>query len=169
VDVDARGIRSATGRLALPTAAADYPLRTAKQAFDDLGNGPRPMLAPYCGPLPMGSGGAELGAPQPAPASAPVAQAPGPMPCPTPKPVAITAATIGLLLTWEGTQGGSALLVPAWFFTTAGSDYPVVTIAIDPHYLGSPSGPSGPAGSTAPSGSAGPAGPAGNVTSSAVP
>ncbi|MDQ1486457.1 MAG: hypothetical protein QOJ62_2150 [Actinomycetota bacterium] len=68
VDVDAKGIRSAIGRLDAPNAGDDYPLRTAKSAFDELGNGPHTMMMPYCGPMPMpmgdASGSAQLGAPE---------------------------------------------------------------------------------------------------------
>jgi hypothetical protein len=52
VDVDARGIRAASGRLDAPKASTVYPLQTAKAAFDSLANRPEPMIAQYCGPVP---------------------------------------------------------------------------------------------------------------------
>jgi hypothetical protein len=53
VDVDASGIAGATGTLDAPSAGDVYPLRTAKAAFDQLGDEPRPMIAQYCGPMPV--------------------------------------------------------------------------------------------------------------------
>ena len=133
VDVDAHGIRSATGWRGVPAEGTDYPLRTAKAAFDDLANGPRPMIAQYCGPMPAPGG----------PESEAATTTPTPIPCPTPTPVKVTGASIGLDLAWEGTDGGSPLLVPAWFFTTEGSDthdYPLAVVAIDPRFLAGPTG-----------------------------
>ena len=108
VDVDSRGIRSGTGFLSLPKAGDDYPLRTAKSAFDDLANLPRPMIAQYC---PAG----------PAPAS-----------CPPPKPMQVTGATLGLALRMDD---ASPVLVPAWFFTVAGSSQPLAVVAVDAGYI----------------------------------
>lgn len=108
VDVDARGIRSGTGFLAFPKASDDYPLRTAKSAFDDLAKLPRPMIAQYC---PAG----------PAPAS-----------CPPPKPMQVTGATLGLALRMDDS---SPVLVPAWFFAVAGSSQPIAIVAVDPGYI----------------------------------
>ena len=50
VDVDAQGIRAATGRLVAPKASTDYPLQTAKDAFKSLADRPMSMIAMYCGP-----------------------------------------------------------------------------------------------------------------------
>ena len=55
VDVDAKGIRAATGRLVDPKADTDYPLQTAKDAFASLATRPMPMIAMYCGPTPIGA------------------------------------------------------------------------------------------------------------------
>ncbi len=55
VDVDAKGIRAATGRLVDPKADTDYPLQTAKDAFASLATRPMPMIAQYCGPTPIGA------------------------------------------------------------------------------------------------------------------
>src|SRR5450631_1095228 len=55
VDVDAKGIRAATGRLVDPKADTDYPLQTAKDAFASLADRPMPMIAMYCGPTPIGA------------------------------------------------------------------------------------------------------------------
>ena len=155
VTVDRTGIAGASGRLQLPTAGDVYPLRTAKQAFDELANGPRPDMAPYCGPIPPESGQT--------PASKVT-----PVPCPSPVPVPVTGARIGLLLSYDTAsqaQGPAApLMVPAWFFTIAGVGLGPAVIAIDPSFLAPPEGspPTNPAQSegTAPgSGSAGSAGP----------
>ncbi len=54
VDVDAKGIRAATGRLVAPKAGADYPLQTAAAAFKSLADRPTPAIAMYCGPVPGG-------------------------------------------------------------------------------------------------------------------
>jgi hypothetical protein len=53
VDVDAKGIRAATGRLVAPKAGDDYPLQTAAAAFKSLADRPMPMIAQYCGPMPV--------------------------------------------------------------------------------------------------------------------
>jgi hypothetical protein len=155
ITVDRTGIAGASGRLQLPTAGDVYPLRTAKQAFDELANGPRPDMAPYCGPIPP-----EFGQ-TPATTVTPV-------PCPSPVPVPVTGARIGLLLSYDTAsqaQGAAApLMVPAWFFTIAADGLGPAVIAIDPSFLAPPGGspPTNPAQSdgTAPgSGSAGSAGP----------
>ena len=52
--VTRRGIAGATGQLQAPTAGDDYPLQTAKAAFDSLAARPQPMIAMYCGPVPGG-------------------------------------------------------------------------------------------------------------------
>ena len=54
INVDAKGITSATGQLQAPTAGDDYPLQTAKAAFDSLASRPQPAIARYCGPMPSG-------------------------------------------------------------------------------------------------------------------
>ncbi|HEY5199277.1 MAG TPA: hypothetical protein VIJ31_00055 [Acidothermaceae bacterium] len=51
VDVDAKGIRAATGRLVAPKSGDDYPLQTATAAFKSLADRPMPMIAMYCGPV----------------------------------------------------------------------------------------------------------------------
>ncbi|HEY5051035.1 MAG TPA: hypothetical protein VII50_09045 [Acidothermaceae bacterium] len=56
VDVDAKGIRAATGRLVAPKAGTDYPLQTAAAAFKSLADRPMPMIAQYCGPIPVDGG-----------------------------------------------------------------------------------------------------------------
>ena len=62
VSVDASGVEGATGQLEAPTAGADYPLRTAASAFTALQDQPRPMIAPFCGPIPV-DGSAPAGGP----------------------------------------------------------------------------------------------------------
>ena len=86
VNVDARGITGATGQLQAPTAGDDYPLQTAKAAFDSLAARPQPMIAMYCGPIPGGgpnrfggvapSAGGAKGAPAPSAVGAPTPIAP---------------------------------------------------------------------------------------------
>ncbi len=56
VDVDAKGIRAATGRLVAPKSGDDYPLQTAAAAFKSLADRPMPMIAMYCGPIPVDGG-----------------------------------------------------------------------------------------------------------------
>ena len=56
VDVDAKGIRAATGRLVAPKSGDDYPLQTATAAFKSLADRPMPMIAMYCGPIPVDGG-----------------------------------------------------------------------------------------------------------------
>ena len=81
VDVDATGIRAATGRLVDPKAGDDYPLQTATAAFKSLADRPMPMIAQYCGPM-------AIGAPVPA-ASGPNTKFPlNPSPSDVPAPVA---------------------------------------------------------------------------------
>ena len=116
IGVDNQGIRSATGYLQSPTKGDNYPLRSARSAFDDLAQLPRPMIAMYCGP-------------------APSAGSPGPVSCPTPEPTRVIGATLGLLLRWDGVGN---LLVPAWFFSTEGSTVPVAIVAVDPAFIDSP-------------------------------
>jgi hypothetical protein len=121
IGVDSRGVRSATGYLQMPAAGADYPLRSARSAFDALAQMPRPEIAMYCEPMP------------------PTGSA-GPVGCPTPKPIRITGATLGLQLHWDGT---GSLLVPAWFFTTEGSPRPIAVVAVDPAFIDDPIPPAG--------------------------
>jgi hypothetical protein len=132
VYVDRTGIAAAGGRLDLPTPGDVYPLRTAKQAFDELSNGPRPLVEPYCGPIPGQSG---------SPPRANVASAP----CPSPVPIRVTGARIGLLLTFDAssvTQSpGTPIVVPAWFFTVADNGLGPALIAIDPSILAPPEQP----------------------------
>jgi hypothetical protein len=54
INVDGLGITAATGQLEAPKAGDNYPLQTAKAAFDSLGARPQPMIAMYCGPMPSG-------------------------------------------------------------------------------------------------------------------
>jgi hypothetical protein len=159
VDVDARGIKAASGRLDAPTAGTDYPLQTAKAAFDSLANRPEPMIAQYCGPVmrggpiapvpsgvtvpntmmvaspPLALASAGPASPPDMPVSLPPASGP-PYTCPTPQPQKITGAVLGLQLEYDATGNGSNILVPAWFFTIADSTYPTTVIAVDPSFLG---------------------------------
>jgi hypothetical protein len=116
IGVDNRGVRSATGYVQMPTAGADYPLRSARSAFDALAQMPRPEIAMYCGPMPPTSSAEPVG-------------------CPAPKPIRITGATLGLQLHWDG---AGSLLVPAWFFATEGSSQPIGIVAVDPAFIDDP-------------------------------
>jgi hypothetical protein len=163
VYVDRAGVTAASGRLGPPTSGDVYPLRTAKQAFDELATQPRAVMEPYCGPIPASDPGAAV----------------PPVPCPSPVPVRITGARLGLLLTYDmsgGTPGQAiALMVPAWFFTEAGTGAGSGTgpqmIAIDPAFLAPPVQPQPTVPIEAPgepeSGSAGSTGV--NTPASAIP
>jgi len=100
INVDARGIAGATGQLQAPTAGDDYPLQTAKAAFDSLASRPQPMIAMYCGPVPGGpnrfGGVASSAAEAPSAAVAPLA---GPSAADAPKsvapPVPVNSVSVG--------------------------------------------------------------------------
>lgn len=149
VIVDRHGVRAATGHLGVPEAGADYPLRSAQDSFADLGAGPRPMIAQYCGPMPAPAA-------PPSAAGAPSAL-PKPQPCPSPAPTRVTGATLGLLATWDGGSAGPNVLVPAWFFTVEGSSYPLPAVAVDPAFIAAPT-PDAGVGSGAGSASVGSSG-----------
>jgi hypothetical protein len=151
VEVDGQGVRAASGRLELPQRGADYPLQTATAAFAALGSGPRPMIAQYCESSPMPA--PPVGSASDDTVGAPV-QA-----CATPQPQQVTGAVLGLQLEYDATGAGSQVLVPAWFFTIAGSDYPQIVIAVDPAFIGDPNVvPGTGASSTGASGGGGSAG-----------
>ena len=164
VNVDARGIAAATGHLQAPTAGDDYPLQTAKAAFDSLAARPQPAIARYCGPMPSGpnrfggvasapaaSAAAPVSAPPDVPSAttAPVDSAPAesapvesaPVTCPTPEPIKITGAKLGLEIEYNATSSGATILVPSWFFTLADGSVATTAIAVDPSYLGTPPQP----------------------------
>ena len=118
VTVDPAGVVTAQGWLAQTTAGDRYPLISAQAAFDRLAELPVPLLA----------------CPEPAPPTA------------SPwcgGPVTITGARLGLSLQWEGDR---PLLVPSWLFRVAGSDEPVVMVAVDPAYLDEPTAEPTPSG-----------------------
>jgi hypothetical protein len=158
VSVDASGIAGATGDLKPPTEGADYPLRTASSAFTALQDLPRPMIASFCGRLPVDgsattdggsvsvegspSGTDPGGLVSPASSAGEVTappDSPAPTTCPTPEPEKVTGATLGLQVEYGATDDGSAILAPAWFFTTADGGSPIAIVAIDPSYLEGPS------------------------------
>jgi hypothetical protein len=112
VDVDQNGkLVGASGWLASPERADNYPLITARQAFDALPIAPR-MLA--CPVTPEGG-------------------------CAAPEPAQITGAHLGL--TVAQLASGGQVLVPAWLFDVKGSEDPVAGVAVEPKYLGSGDGP----------------------------
>ncbi len=102
ISVDAHGIAVATGYLQAPTAGDDYPLQTAKAAFDSLAARPQPMIAMYCGPMPGGpnrfGGVAPSTAVAPPTAVAPssgVAPSPAAAPTPIAPPVPVNSVSVG--------------------------------------------------------------------------
>jgi hypothetical protein len=122
ITVDATEIESASGQLAAPSMGDTYPLRTATAAFTELNDEPRPMIARYCGPIAVPTGGS----------LPPVSS------CPPPKPTPVTGATLGLLLEYDGSTAssqGAQLLVPAWFFDVQGATAPNAIDAIDPAFI----------------------------------
>ncbi|MEP7036618.1 MAG: hypothetical protein ABI662_05140 [Dermatophilaceae bacterium] len=111
-------IVDASGWLATPTAAATYPLISARQGYDQLLRQPQPMMA-----LAM-----------------PCRVVPGAQGCaPTPDRV-VTGATLGLTQAY-GTDRG-IVLVPAWLFTVRGQAAPVAVVAVKPAFLAQPEPPS---------------------------
>jgi hypothetical protein len=123
VIVDQVGIAAADGRLDPPTLGKLYPLRTAKAAFDELVNRPRPEMPVYCGTLPA-KPGVLLGSPQ------------SPRACPTPTPTRVTGARLGLVLSYDMTGTlVTEVVVPAWFFDVAGDAVGPAVMAIAPSFV----------------------------------
>jgi hypothetical protein len=118
VSVDEQGqVVDASGWLATPTAAAAYPLISARQGYDQLLQQPQPMMA--------------LGMP--------CRIVPGTQGCaPIPDRV-VTGATLGLTQAY-GTDRG-ILLVPAWLFHVRGQSTPVAVVAVQRSFLGQPEQP----------------------------
>ena len=83
--------------------------------------------------------------------------------CPTPQPSRVTGAQLGLILSYDASHTGSAVLVPAWLFAVAGTNDPVPVIAVAPTYLAAPT--TGP--STASSSPGAPSGPSTGSTGGA--
>jgi len=107
--VDGSGdIVTADGWLSDPDRDADYPVISAKDAFDKLQNQPRPELM-LCAERPDGKPG-----------------------CADMPPTEVTGATLGAMLDQDN---GKPVLVPAWLFTISGQDDPVAQIAVDPSFL----------------------------------
>ncbi|HEX4654721.1 MAG TPA: hypothetical protein VH274_03145 [Mycobacteriales bacterium] len=110
VQVDGVGdVVSADGWLTSPDRGADYPVISARAAFDLLQSQPRPALM-LCAQRPDGKPG-----------------------CADIPPTEVTGATLGVMLDQDN---GHPVLVPAWLFSIKGQDDPVAQIAIDPSYLG---------------------------------
>lgn len=107
-------VTDASGWLVSTARGDTYPLRTARQVFDDLPPLPRPAIA-----CPVGPSGADG--------------------CPEPQPVQVTGARLGLALSPQ--VSGAPVLVPAWLFAVKGWTEPVVGIAVDPRYLDTGTGP----------------------------
>jgi hypothetical protein len=122
VSVDEQGqIVDGSGWLATPTAAAAYPLISARQGYDQLLQQPQPMMT--------------LGMP--------CRIVPGTQGCaPIPDRV-VTGATLGLTQAFSTDRG--ILLVPAWLFHVRGQSTPVAVVAVQRSFLGQPGQPA-PAG-----------------------
>jgi hypothetical protein len=107
---DGTSVTSAAGWLVRTPELADYPVVTAAEAYQLLRRTPLPMPLIACPePLPEGT---------------------DPVPCGG--PISITGARLGLSL--QQSASGN-LLLPAWFFTVAGSDNPLVQAAVEPRLL----------------------------------
>jgi hypothetical protein len=87
IDIDAKGVRGALGRLAEPASGDDYPLITAKAGFDQLSNRPRIMMGamPYCGPIGV-DGGKGIRTPQMGVATAASGPSSSDLALPSPRP-----------------------------------------------------------------------------------
>jgi hypothetical protein len=134
VDVDSTGVLGAYGRLGATSEGPTYPIVSARTAYDRLVSAPRPL--------------AELACP---------ASKDGSTVCPEPTPLVVTGAVLGLELAYDA---GAPVLVPAWLFSTRGSDEPLAAIAVEPRYLADPapdtgSGPGSDPGSGSSPGSGG--------------
>lgn len=104
-----RTMTSAGGFLGRLDKGDDYPLDTAKAAFDKLPSAVRMMMCPQDE---NGDG------------------------CTQPPPPEVTGAQLGLQL--RQLYSGEHALVPAWLFAVKGQDEPVAQIAIDEEFLGGP-------------------------------
>ena len=103
-------VESGSGWLADTAPGADYPLVSAREAWDPLVRIPLPMPLIACDqPLPEGT---------------------DPVPCGG--PVTVTGAELGLSL--QQTDDGPMLL-PAWLFTAEKSMHPIVQLAVEPRLL----------------------------------
>jgi hypothetical protein len=121
-------VEDASGWLAQPQRGDDYPVIGAREAFEQLRNQPRPMLAEMPCEIP-----------------------PGATACPAPPDREVTGARLGLVQAHEGDDG--TLLVPAWLFNVRGQLEPAVVLAVAPDYLGDPEAPR--SGGTSPGGAGG--------------
>ncbi|HSF27250.1 MAG TPA: hypothetical protein VLC50_07005 [Actinomycetes bacterium] len=132
VTVDVDGVVTVSGWLSTTTRTGpDYPVVSARAAFDRLAASPVPALGMAC--------------PEPAVGQSPLCGG----------PVTVTGATFGLSL--EQTTDGP-LLVPAWLFEVADSPDPVPVVAVDPAFWGSPADPVPPSGDPDGSGGSGSSG-----------
>ena len=103
-------VESGAGWLAETKPGAEYPLVSAREAWDTLVRNPLPMTLIACDqPLPENT---------------------DPVPCGG--PVTVTGAQLGLSL--QETDDGP-MLVPSWLFTVEKSMHPLVQVAVDPDLL----------------------------------
>jgi hypothetical protein len=128
-------IVSGDGWVVATPAGAEYPVLTAREAYDRLVRTPLPMPLMAC--------------PEPLPPDA------NPLPCGG--PVTVTGAHMGLSL--QPTAEGH-LLVPSWLFDVDGWPEPLVQVAVQPRFLR----PAADDGSGSGSGSPGASGSSGTAT-----
>jgi hypothetical protein len=123
--VDATGVVSAQGVRAEPTLGPTYPLISAAAALDLLRAQPVPEIAIACA----------------------IGQT-----CPGVGPHKVTGGRLGLMSAYDD---ATRVLVPAWFFTVAGSDQPVPVVAVEAAYIADPTGSRSSGGASAEPGSSG--------------
>ncbi|HEY2703879.1 MAG TPA: hypothetical protein VGL20_09335 [Candidatus Dormibacteraeota bacterium] len=150
----------ASGWLAGPAGAGDYPLVGVTAGLDRLRQGGAWTLRGGPGPVPMmgvGNGATGVsqalppvavaqptkgqvepatplpGAPVPAPSSGPLPPVPGPTSSPAPPPVVVTVTGVHLGLGWGYRAGGTeAWLVPVYVFELGGGGtVPVIAVSAD--------------------------------------
>jgi hypothetical protein len=142
---DGSAVSSGAGWLVRTPQLSDYPVVPAADAYQLLRRTPLPMPLIACPePLPEGT---------------------DPVPCGG--PIRVTGARLGLSL--QQSPSGY-LLLPAWFFTFAGSGNPIVQLAVEPSLLQpAPAGGGTSGGSSGSSGSSGSGGAVPPATASAAP
>ena len=107
---------SASGQLAEPVVAGEYPMVPAAEATKRIVQTRVRMM--LC------------------------RQTPGVEGCAPPPPIVVTGASVGLSLVWPADyEKGEAYLLPAWFFTIEGEPTPAVVVAVPSRYRGEPDPP----------------------------
>jgi hypothetical protein len=125
-------IEWANGWLGRSSGGVDYPMITAKQAYEQLQSQPLIRAMGCLQPL----------APTRAATATPDSSGVGPavevFPCggPSPEPTPVTAVEFGWTVLWL--DGDAVDLAPAWLFTTGDANWPQPVTAIEPAYLPQP-------------------------------